>query len=168
MYLREIFDRFELEIRLALIMLVIVVIGGCGSMPPDRIAFNTVKGASETVVLSMKVFNDMYQDGHFKAADREKVLRAYADFKIVAEAAVDLGPTVTDPNAPTIRKVSAMAVEVIRLIEHFTKPAKSAIPSAGLWAPSAGTPHRLVLAPEAGGLPGPGQAPFLILVEVTR
>ncbi|MBK8138463.1 MAG: hypothetical protein IPK52_22065 [Chloroflexi bacterium] len=108
--------------RLAPLLLVVCVLYGCASTPPDRRAYATIDSATEAVQTSMRVFNDLYQQGKFTAADRTKVIKAYEDFRAVALAAANVAPTLTDEHKSATDKVSAAAVELIRLVEHFTKP----------------------------------------------
>lgn len=106
----------------AFALLPLLVAVGCASTPADRVAYATIDSATEAVQTSMRVFNDLYQQGKFTKADRTKVIKAYEDFRVVALAAANVSPTLTAEHKSATEKVSAAAVELLRLVEHFTKP----------------------------------------------
>lgn len=114
----------------AFALLPLLFLVGCASTPADRVAYATIDSATEAVQTSMRVFNDLYQQGKFTKADRTKVIKAYEDFRVVALAAANVSPTLTAEHKSATEKVSAAAVELLRLVEHFTKPKAASLPLA--------------------------------------
>lgn len=105
-------------ILFALVMLPFLSVG-CGSMPADRITYNTIDGAVNGVHAGLRSFNEFYQAGKATEEQRDQVLAAYKKFQAVARAAVRIAPNATSASPDTIRLVSDAAVELLRLIEAF-------------------------------------------------
>lgn len=127
---------------LAVALVVLPLLAGCGSMPADRITYNTIDGAVNGVHAGLRSFNEFYQAGEATEEQREQVLAAYKKFQAVARAAVKIAPNATAASPDTIRLVSDAAVELLKLIEAFkAKPKKTAraaepggLPPPQLWA----------------------------------
>jgi len=102
--------------RFAVGLVLVVLIAGCASTPPDRIAYNTVTAAVDAVQTAMKGFNDLYQAGKFNDADRAKVIAAYEKFRLVAKGVEGLAETATKDGISVLSIVSAAALEAISVI----------------------------------------------------
>lgn len=106
--------------RAVALVAVLAILSGCGSMPPDRIAYNSIDAAVTGVQQGMKAFNEVYQKGGATDADRDKVLAAYAKFQVVAKAAVDLTrnlPPGQDANVTAL--VTVAAQDLFDILRQF-------------------------------------------------
>jgi hypothetical protein len=95
------------------VALVVLLAVACASTPPDRVAYNTIRGAVVSVQAGMSGFNVIYQSGKATEADRERVLAAYAKFQKTAALAIDIAaslPPGQEPNVVALVNVAAQDV----------------------------------------------------------
>lgn len=90
-------------------------------MPPDRIAYNSIDGAKAGVTAAVKAWGDLYQQGRYTDADREKVKQAYQRFEASVAVAVDLSKTATNDEQKrnAMAYVNAAASDLMALLRAF-------------------------------------------------
>jgi hypothetical protein len=107
--------------NLAVVLVALVALSACASMPPDRIAYNSIDGAKAGVVSAVKAWGDLYQQGKYTDADREKVKKAYEKFEAALAVAVDIARTATNEEQKknALAYVNAAASDIMRLLREF-------------------------------------------------
>lgn len=95
----------------------------CASTPPDRIAYNSIDGATTAVQTAVGVFKQMKAAGQIQDVDGSKeaqVRDAYAKFQKTALLAVDLSQDITQ-GQNALKIVSDAAVSALAVINAFTQ-----------------------------------------------
>jgi hypothetical protein len=90
----------------ALAIFLVVALAACASMPPDRIAYNTLDGVTRGVQAGVKAWGDLYAQGHYTAADRAKVEAAYKKFQAANRLAIAIAEAADSED----QKRSALAI----------------------------------------------------------
>jgi hypothetical protein len=70
-----------------LILLLVMLTSACSSTP-QRIAYNTLQAASDTVFTSMQVYGGLVAAGKVSAAEQVKVHAMYTDYQAVMGVAI--------------------------------------------------------------------------------
>jgi len=108
-------------VRRVLPLIVVLALVSCASMPPDRIAYNTIDGAKASVEAAVKAWGDLYQQGRYTDADREKVKAAYQKFEAAVAVAVDLARVASDDaqKRNALAYLNAAAADIMQLLREF-------------------------------------------------
>ena len=103
------------------VLLLCLAISACATMPPDRIAYNTIDGAKAGVEAAVKAWGDLYQQGKYTNADREKVKVAYQRFEAAVAVTVDIAKTATNEEQKrnAMAYVNAAASDLMALLRAF-------------------------------------------------
>ena len=109
------------RVAVPLAFFLLLTLAACATMPPDRIAYNSIEGATVGVQSAVKAWGDLYAQGKYTDTDRAKVESAYKKFQASALVAVDIAKTATDPNAKTnaLAYVNAAAGDILRLLREL-------------------------------------------------
>ena len=107
--------------KLAFTIVLALALVACASMPPDRIAYNSIDGAKAGVVAAIKAWNELYQQGRYTDADRAKVEAAYNKFGASVAVAVHIAKTATTEEQKTnaLAYINAAASDFMRLLREF-------------------------------------------------
>lgn len=105
----------------ALAIFLVLALSACASMPPDRIAYNSVEGAKDGVAAAVKAWGDLYTQGRYTEADREKVKAAYEKFEAAVAISVDIAKVATNDEQKrnAMAYVNAAASDLMRLLREF-------------------------------------------------
>jgi hypothetical protein len=97
------------------------VISACASLPPDRIAYNSIEGAVVGTQAAVKAFNELYQAGKYTDADRLKVRAAYEKFQKAAALAAAVAQAATTPEQShsALAIINAAGDELLALIRSL-------------------------------------------------
>lgn len=107
--------------RAVLALFLVSVMTACASMPPDRIAYNSIDGAKAGVNAALRAWNDLYQQGRYTDADRDKVKAAYEKFEASVAVSVDIAKVATDEDQKrnAMAYVNAAASDLMALLRAF-------------------------------------------------
>ena len=108
-------DRARLVAPLALAVALMALVA-CASTPPDRIAYNSLSSVTIGVQAGIKVWGELYAQGHYTDADRDKVKAAYEKFQAANRLAIAIAEAATDKD----QKHSALAIANAAADELFT------------------------------------------------
>lgn len=107
--------------RTAYVAVLLVALTACASVPPDRIAYNSIEGATLGVQAAVKAFGDLYAQGKYTDTDRAKVEAAYKKYQAAALVAVDIARTATDQQQKTnaLAYINAAATDLMRMLREL-------------------------------------------------
>ena len=113
---------------LAPVLVLVLLAAACASVPPQRVALNSLQGVRASVVAAVQVFNAGYQQNQFSEAQRTALGTLYNKY-VAADslAATALGATTvgSDPNA-ILAQVTVVAADVIKFVAALKTPAAPA------------------------------------------
>jgi hypothetical protein len=93
-------------------LVVVLLVVGCASAPPDRVALDTLKIAKATADSAMRVCADLYRQGKLTDAQKEQAILAYDKFAAAATTAafaLKAATTEGDANAIIVNATVALA-----------------------------------------------------------
>lgn len=85
--------------RIAGLLVVIFLVAGCASTPPERIAYNTLATIQTSVETAMTTAGDMYRAKQIDEATKMKIIAAYETYRKAFDVAVFALKAAT-PGAP--------------------------------------------------------------------
>lgn len=113
-------------LRAGALLVIITLTVACAGTSPDRVAFNTIDGATDAVQSTLAVFGELYREGVKTDPvtwneNRARAKAAYERYQATALAAVNLSQKVLDPTHQTsiVEMVSVAASETIKVIRAF-------------------------------------------------
>jgi len=100
------------------VLSLVVALAACASMPPDRIAYNSIEGAVIGVQSAVKVWGSL---GPHDAAEVAKVKAAYEKFQAGTRLAIAIAEAATDKQqkATALTIVNAAADELFALLREL-------------------------------------------------
>ena len=104
--------------RILPVLVAVLLVAGCASIPPQRIALNTMQSIRAAVEESLKVFNAGYQAGQFSDAQRAQLgglYQKYLDADRIAGEALLAASSGTDYTA-MVARVTVVAGDVIKFV----------------------------------------------------
>lgn len=109
--------RRALPVAVALLL----VLTACASMPPERIAYNSIDGAKAGVAAAVSAWGDLYAQGRYTNADREKVQAGYKKFEASVAVATDLARVATNEEQKrnAMAYINAAASDLMALLRAF-------------------------------------------------